>query len=111
MVSDVTVCYDQIEPTIQISIKKRWFYYLVLEYNNKIAICQRTAKDIWQGLYEFPLIETTSAAEPAGIIKQAVQQKWLKPKGYTIKTISPLYKQQLSHQHITGQFIIVIIYF
>lgn len=91
----------------KISIKKRWFYYLVLEYNNKIAICQRTAKDIWQGLYEFPLIETTSAAEPAGIIKQAVQQKWLKPNGYTIKNISPLYKQQLSHQHITGQFILL----
>jgi len=91
----------------KISIKKRWFYYLVLEYKNKIVIRQRTTKDIWQGLYEFPLIETTSAAEPAGIIKQAVQQKWLKPNGYTIKSISPLYKQQLSHQHINGQFIIV----
>lgn len=90
----------------KINIKKRWFYYLVLEYKNKIVIGRRSTKDIWQGLYEFPLIETTSAAEPAGIIKQAVQQKWLKSNSYTIKNISLLYKQQLSHQHITGQFII-----
>lgn len=92
----------------KISIKKRSFYYLVLEYKNKIVIGQRSTKDIWQGLYEFPLIETTSAAEPAAIIKQAVQQKkWLKPNGYTIKTISALYKQKLSHQQLTGRFIVL----
>ena len=42
----------------KISIKKRWFYYLVIEHENKMAIRQRTGKDIWQQLYEFPMIET-----------------------------------------------------
>ena len=33
----------------RINIRKRWFYYLVFEYKNEIAIRQRTEKDIWQG--------------------------------------------------------------
>ena len=41
----------------KITIRKRWFYYLLLEYKNKMLIHQRTVKDIWQLLYEFPLIE------------------------------------------------------
>jgi A/G-specific adenine glycosylase len=93
----------------KISIKKRWFYYLVMEYKNTIAIRQRTGKDIWQSLYEFPLIETTAAAEQTDIIKKATEQKWLKAKNYSVKNSSPLYKQQLSHQHITGQFLYMVV--
>ncbi|HEX4877465.1 MAG TPA: A/G-specific adenine glycosylase [Chitinophagaceae bacterium] len=91
----------------KISIKKRWFYYLVLQHNNTIAIRQRTEKDIWQGLYEFPLIETATAVDTTVILKQAEQQKWLKAKSYSVITISPLHTQQLSHQHIAGQFIVI----
>ena len=47
----------------KITIRKRWFYYLIIEYKGqpdsyRVAIRQRTDKDIWQSLYEFPLIET-----------------------------------------------------
>src|SRR5262245_7782259 len=34
----------------KINIKKRWFYYLVMEYKNEIVVRQRTGKDIWQQL-------------------------------------------------------------
>src|SRR5258708_9212913 len=44
----------------KVTIKKRWFYCLVIEYKNEINIRQRSGKDIWQQLYEFPLIETLS---------------------------------------------------
>lgn len=91
----------------KITIKKRWFYYIVPEYRNKTAIKLRTARDIWQGLYEFPLIETSKAAETAEVLKKAEQLKLLKAKSYSIKNISPLYRQQLSHQHITGHFILL----
>ena len=29
-------------------IKKRWFYYVLLEYKEKIAVQAKTGKDIWQ---------------------------------------------------------------
>ncbi len=89
----------------KISIKKRWFYYLVLEYKNEIAIRQRIEKDIWQDLYEFPLIETEKEIDKKNILKQAEKNKWVHKGNYELLAVSPLFKQQLSHQLIAGQFI------
>ena len=89
----------------KVRIKKRWFYYLVAEYKNKIAIQQRTGKDIWQDLFEFLLIETRSAYDSKRILKEAEKKKLLIPREYELISISPLFKQQLSHQLIAGQFI------
>lgn len=89
----------------KISIKKRWFYYLVLEYKNEIAIRQRIEKDIWQDLYEFPLIETEKEIDKKNILKQAEKNKWVHKGKYELLAVSPLFKQQLSHQLIAGQFI------
>jgi A/G-specific adenine glycosylase len=40
------------------AVRHRWFHYFVLEQGGSVAIGQRTAKDIWQGLYELILIES-----------------------------------------------------
>ena len=87
------------------SIKKRWFYYLVMEHKNEIVIRQRMEKDIWQQLYEFPIIEATKELEQKHILHQAEKKGWLEKKNYQVITISLLFKQQLSHQLIVGQFI------
>ncbi len=92
------------------SIRQRWFYYLVLEYQNKpdsyrVAIRRRIEKDIWQDLYEFPLIETTNECNTKTILQKAEKKKWILKNGFELISVSPLFKQQLSHQLITGQFI------
>ncbi len=89
----------------KITIRKRWFYYLVLEHKNEIALRQRTEKDIWQDLYEFPLIEAPDEMDKNKLLQAAEKNKWLTKKKYQLLTISPLFKQQLSHQLISGQFI------
>lgn len=88
-------------------IKKRWFYYLVLEHKKEIAIRQRTAKDIWQDLYEFPLIEAEQEWDSKKIIQTAEKKGWLLKKEYELVSLSPLLKQQLSHQLISGRFITI----
>jgi len=92
----------------KIRIKKRWFYYLVLEYKNTFAIRQRTVKDIWHNLYEFPLIETEKETGIKSILKQAIKKGELS-KNEEIISVSPVFKQLLSHQLITGQFIRICI--
>jgi A/G-specific adenine glycosylase len=87
------------------TIKKRWFYYLVLQYKNQTAIRKRVEKDIWQDLYEFPLIEPAGELSRKTIGQQIEKKKWLPPKGYELVSLSPLFRQQLSHQLIAGQFI------
>lgn len=88
----------------KVQIKKRWFYYLVLENDNTIAIRQREGKDIWRGLYEFPLIETKKETDVKNILKMAERTGWLS-KTDKATAVSPLFKQQLSHQLIIGQFV------
>ncbi len=89
----------------KVRIRKRWFYYLVLEYKNEVAIRQRTDKDIWQQLYEFPLAETEKEWDQKAVLQQAEKKGWLKKKEYEPLVLSPVFKQQLSHQLIAGRFI------
>jgi len=88
-----------------IRIKKRWFYYLVLENRNDIIIRQRSQKDIWQQLFEFPLIEMIRPTNAKKVIQYAQNIGWLKEDNYKVVSISAISKQKLSHQLISGQFI------
>jgi A/G-specific adenine glycosylase len=89
----------------KIVIKQRWFYFFVIEYKNDVAIVQRTAKDIWKDLYEFPLVESTKALSKQKIIKSIEMMGWFETAHFEVESISPIFKQQLSHQLISGQFI------
>jgi A/G-specific adenine glycosylase len=89
----------------KIKIKKRWFYYLVAGYRNKLYIRKRTAKDIWRELNEFILIEKDKACNTDLILKEAKLCGLLSGNKYAIQSVSPVIQQQLSHQKIYGQFI------
>lgn len=83
----------------QLIKKERYFHYLVLYDSKNIVIQQRTAKDIWKGLFEFPLEE---ASEKWSI----AQSKVLKQLNYTIsgEIKTHQYRQTLSHQFINACF-------
>jgi len=49
----------------KLKIKTRYFYYFILINKNKVLLKRRTEKDIWQGLNDFYLIETTRSQKPA----------------------------------------------
>jgi len=89
----------------KISIRKRWFYYFVMEHKGEIVLHHRSGKDIWQGLYEFPLIESGKELNKPALLRLLKKKKWFSDKTGSITGISPVSKQQLSHQLIVGQFI------
>jgi len=89
----------------KISIKKRWFYYFVLQYENEVLVRERTEKDIWQHLFEFILVETAKEEDDNVIINDIAPKHFFGKKGFEIISISPLMKQQLTHQRINGRFI------
>ena len=45
----------------KLSIKDRFFHYLIYLKDNQSIIQKRTRDDIWKGLYEFPLVETAGS--------------------------------------------------
>lgn len=88
----------------KIKQRDRFFNYLVISSKNKLLLNKRTENDIWQNLYDFPLIETENRMEEAKLIQS---EKWLSyfaGHSLTIKNISEEYKHVLSHQKIYAKF-------
>ncbi len=58
-------------PVKERKLKKRtrFLYYFIFRDRKKIAMRKRTDRDIWHGLYEFLLVESSSDNDLAGIIK------------------------------------------
>lgn len=94
--------------TKKLKQRVRYFYYFVVEDEQQnIFIAQRTGKDIWQHLYEFPLVETEKELKTEDIFSH---ENFLKivsndAKNAVVTSVSRQYKHILSHQIIYAQFI------
>jgi A/G-specific adenine glycosylase len=91
--------------TKSIQKKQRWFYYFIFHVEGKLAIIKRSNKDIWQGLYEFYLFESSKEIKWKEKEIHHFLQDQLGVKEFTILKITNPQKQQLTHQQINGQFI------
>ncbi len=84
--------------------KDRWLYYFIIEFEGKVFIRLRTGKDIWENLHEFVLFESPGPVEE-NFHELGFLQTLLKGQSFTVEHISKVYRQQLTHQNIHGQFI------
>lgn len=84
--------------------KKRYFHYLLISDAQQVWIEKREGKDIWQGLYQFPLIEKEKTSA-AAIIKQQINSV-LKDLAISTEEVSLIHqsKQELTHQQINAYF-------
>lgn len=89
--------------------KIRWLYYFIIEVNGETYIRQRTKNDIWQNLFEFVLFENDKAFYQQEIFESDFFKNIFGKQKITVKNISPIYNQQLTHQTIHGQFITIVI--
>ncbi|MGB0880712.1 MAG: A/G-specific adenine glycosylase, partial [Polaribacter sp.] len=89
-------------------VRNRFFNYLVVvTEDNKTILQKRKGKGIWQGLYEFPLIESQKNINKKELIssKEFID---LFPKETTISLFNKKeIVHKLSHQHLYTQFWIV----
>jgi len=85
-------------------IRRRYFHYLVIETGNSVWLNRRTGGEIWNMLYEFPLIETSSYTDPADLILHADWKAIVGTSGGLISHVSPDIVHKLSHQLITARF-------
>lgn len=74
-------------------IKERFFvYHVIVNQQQQIAFQQRGPKDIWEGLFEFPLREFEDLEKAAAYLENKT-------------TIGRPFKHILTHQKITAYFI------
>jgi len=84
---------DRPVKTKKTKVRNRYFHYLIYRKEDKTILEQRTNKDIWQNLYQFPLIES-EAADMNLSIPDSIHA-------------SEVIVHKLSHQHIHTVFHII----
>ncbi len=85
--------------------KARYFLYVVPRQGADTYLRKRAGRDIWRGLYEFPMLEVESAAamEPASLLQRFYPDGL--PKGVVFGKSSPHFRQILTHQLVSAAFI------
>ena len=92
----------------KIKVRKRYFNFLVIKTKNDSTILsERKGKGIWQGLYQFPLIESEKTINKEELI---LSEDFINL--FSSKTTLSLFNKKeiihkLSHQHLYTQFWIV----
>lgn len=79
----------------RVKVKRRYLHYIIEEDAlGAVVLYKRTQKDIWQGLYEFSLLETPKAVSVEEIVTY-IKERWQVRKiDFFCKGI----KHQLTHQ-------------
>lgn len=85
--------------------RNRWLYYFLFEHNDQILIHKRGEKDIWENLFEFYVVETDTQQKWNNDLLNVWLKEQLNIKKADIIHVSEIFAQQLTHQHIKGQFI------
>lgn len=83
-------------------VRERFFYYAITLCHGETLIRKRTDGDIWQGLYEFPCIESDEKLSDSDLIKQ-LQLAY----SDVVISISTEFKHLLSHQRIFAKFVLI----
>jgi len=91
--------------------RDRYFNYLVLQHEEDYFLRQRRDKDIWEQLFEFPMIELPHLAEaPTELLARPEWAQWTgADTPYRIQQGSRSFSQVLSHQRIHARFWTVVL--
>jgi len=91
----------------KLKIKQRFLNYIFFEYKNQTLVRQRPSGDIWEALYDLPVIETNTDINENELIEQLfLNVPELKSTGISIQKSIEL-KHQLTHQTMFAKFYIL----
>jgi A/G-specific adenine glycosylase len=81
-------------------VKTVYFYYLVIENKKGIQLQKRTGSTIWNGLFDFPLLESETPLEMYEIKANLAKRLTF----FEVENQSKEYKHLLSHRKILATF-------
>lgn len=90
----------------QQALKPRYFHYLVISVRGRNGwyFRKRSGNDIWKGLYEFPLIETSKPVTLPRLMSSADWKKLFGKTEFVVKGQGNATTHLLSHQKIIAKF-------
>lgn len=106
-----TVCFahkNGLASSLPVKLKKtkvrnRFFNYIVLKSGNDLAMRKRKEKDIWNGLFEFLLIESDAEINESELLEDLANNHSIHQKPFKS---SETYLHILSHQRLHAKFYI-----
>ncbi len=90
----------------RLKIKQRFLHYFVIRQNGSLWMRQRVGKDIWSGLFDFYLLESSADKTLENLMENEQIMQFLTQKGVSIE-VSKVYKHQLTHQQLFIIFYII----
>ena len=92
----------------KLKIKNRYFNFLVIKTaDDKTILKERKGKGIWQGLYQFPLLESDKSIDKNDLISSEMFNEMF-PNEVSISLFNKKeVVHKLSHQHLHTQFWII----
>lgn len=87
--------------------RNRFFNYLVFRQGNSLFMKKRVGSDIWKGLYDFYLIESSRPTPIKSLFNKTNKRLALLSKGCNGYRISSVYKHVLSHQVVFARFVVI----
>jgi A/G-specific adenine glycosylase len=93
----------------KLKVKKRYFNYLVVDTEKEATVLEeRKGKGIWQGLYQFPLVEGKGEVSEKELLQSARFQELVHHKEVSVSLFNEkAVVHKLSHQHLYTNFWIV----
>jgi len=85
--------------------RQRYFYYIDIHLNGSLLVQKREDRDIWNSLYQFPLIESEHELEVSDLNNTREWQALFAGLNPQIQAISSIYSHTLTHQKIQARFI------
>ncbi len=89
--------------------KKRFFNFFYIKYNDGYYLIKRNEKDIWQNLYQLPMLETANELDITDVfdlvdkVKSLFQREILSSGNFSMKYLNSR-KHLLTHQEINAIF-------
>ena len=84
--------------------RTRYFHYFVLRHGEQTYLRERREKDIWQGLYDFALAETTAPELPAAELQRHLDALGAALDLRRVAEPAAAYRHVLSHQKLEVRF-------
>ena len=88
----------------KIKKRNRFFHFFIINDGIQVFIEKRGAKDIWQGLYQFPMIEKENEEGLSSIEVNEQLKIFGLDADSLMKTDDKVHKQTLTHQYIFARF-------
>lgn len=87
--------------------RNRFFNYLVFRQGNSLFMKKRVGNDIWKGLYDFYLIESSGLTPIKSLFNKINKRLASLAKRDDRYMVSSVYKHVLSHQVVFARFVVI----